>query len=255
MPNKIKYNVQYVQKVIILCYSILDYITNNWCETMIYIPAISLINFDIFQPLGVIFIIIVIVLLILLATTGILGYVLLKKNKLIFPKLFLYIMDNYFSILLKFFLIIGTEETFYKIGIELYNKYYAEDYKKASNKVMVLPHCLRDLKCPAKLGKDGIGCVFCKKCPLGDIIKAAEEKNIDVYIVPGSTFLKRILKEKKPDAVFGVACYSDLFHVMNYLSRKGIPTQGQLLLTDGCVCTTVDVKELLNNINETENNE
>ena len=46
----------------------------------------------------------------------IIGYVLLKKNRLIFPNLALFLMDNFHSILLRLFLLIGTEETFYRIG-------------------------------------------------------------------------------------------------------------------------------------------
>ncbi len=207
-------------------------------------------NIDLITIVGIISTIILLLLLILILTGGVLGYILLTKNKLILPKLFLYIMDNYHSILLKAYSLIGTEETFYRVGVELYNKYYEEDFKKAKKKVMVVPHCMRDLKCPAKLGRDGIQCVFCKLCPLGDIIKKANEKNIDLYIVPGSTFLKRVLKEKKPDGVFGVACPADLFYVMNSLSRKGMPCQGQLLLTDGCICTKLNIKELLDRMEE-----
>ncbi|HIQ38829.1 MAG TPA: DUF116 domain-containing protein, partial [Methanothermococcus okinawensis] len=70
------------------------------------------------------------------------------------------------------------------------------------------------------------------------------------YIIPGSTFIKRILKEKKPTGVFGVSCYRDLFYGMNYLSRKGIPVQGQPLLKDGCICTSVDVEELITRIRD-----
>ena len=77
----------------------------------------------------------------------IIGYVLLKKNRLIFPNLALFLMDNFYSILLRLFLLIGTEETFYRIGIEFYNKYYEDKFKKAKKRVLVLPHCLRDTRC------------------------------------------------------------------------------------------------------------
>jgi hypothetical protein len=56
------------------------------------------------------------------------------------------------------------------------------------------------------------------------------------------------VKEKNPDGVFAVACYNDLFHGMNSLSRKNIPIQGQLLMKDGCILTLVDVEELINRL-------
>ena len=175
----------------------------------------------------------------------IIGYILLKKNKLIFPNLALCLMDNLYSILLKLFLLIGTEDTFYRVGIEFYNKYYEDKFKKAKKRVLVLPHCLRDTRCPAKLTPNGVECIFCNRCKIAEIIKVANEKGYKVYIIPGSTFLKRILKEERPEAVFGVACNRDLFYGMNSLSRKGIPSQGQPLLRDGCINTLVDVDELI----------
>ena len=116
---------------------------------------------------------------VLLTAVG-LGYYLLKKNKILFPKLSLYITNNFYSILLRIFLIIGTEDTFYKVASEFYNKYYCEEFKKAKNKVLILPHCLRDLKCPGKLGPDGVECIFCGKCPIGEIIKVARITSYNV---------------------------------------------------------------------------
>uniref|UniRef100_A9A8D2 DUF116 domain-containing protein n=1 Tax=Methanococcus maripaludis (strain C6 / ATCC BAA-1332) TaxID=444158 RepID=A9A8D2_METM6 len=202
----------------------------------------------IFEYLGIISSILIVLAVLLLFTAIILGYYLLKKNKILFPKLSLYITNNFYSILLRMFLIIGTEDTFYKVASDFYNKYYCEEFKKAKNKVLILPHCLRDLKCPGKLGPDGVECVFCGKCPIGKIVKVAEENGYKTYVVPGSTFLKRVLKEKKPDGVFAVACHNDMFHGMNSLSRKNIPIQGQLLMKDGCISTLVNVEELISRL-------
>ncbi|WP_229701906.1 DUF116 domain-containing protein [Methanofervidicoccus abyssi] len=203
-----------------------------------------------FEFLGILSALIILFGFIIVLVSLVLGYFLVKKNKLILPTVFLYIMDNFHPILLKLCLMIGTEDTFYRIGIDFYNRYYYQPFKNAERKVLILPHCLRDIKCPAKLGVNGIECVFCERCLLGSIIKIARENNYEVYIVPGSTFIKRILKEKKPTGVFGVSCYRDLFYGMNYLSRKGIPVQGQPLLKDGCICTSVDVEELITRIKD-----
>ncbi|HIP84995.1 MAG TPA: DUF116 domain-containing protein [Methanothermococcus okinawensis] len=203
-----------------------------------------------FEILGIISALLILVGLAIVIITVILGYFLVKKNKLLFPQVFLYIMDNFHPILLKLCLMIGTEDTFYRIGIDFYNRYYYQYFKRAERKVLILPHCLRDIKCPAKLGINGVECVFCNRCPLGSIIKVARDNNYEVYIIPGSTFIKRILKEKNPTGVFGVSCYRDLFYGMNYLSRRGIPVQGQPLLKDGCICTSVDMEELLTRIRD-----
>jgi hypothetical protein len=210
-------------------------------------------GYGIFEYLGIIFAAILLIVLLITTVALTLGYFLVKRDKLLFPKILLYIANNFYSALLRVFLLVGTEDTFYKAGIDFYNRYYSNKFKKARNKVLVLPHCLRDLKCPGKLGLNGVECVHCGRCSIGDIIKVAEKNNYKVFIVPGSTFLKRVLKEHRPGGVFGVACYSDLFHAMNYLSRKGVPTQGQPLIKDGCVNTLVDVEELISRLSENSN--
>ncbi|ENN95745.1 hypothetical protein J422_06075 [Methanocaldococcus villosus KIN24-T80] len=200
----------------------------------------------ILEIIGLITVLIITLIIIATLTLLIVGYVLIKKNKILFPKLALFLLDNFYSILLRLFLFIGSEETFYRIGIEFYNKYYEDKFKSTNKKILILPHCLRDAKCPAKLSPNGIECVMCGKCVIGEILKRAKSLGYEVYIVPGSTFLKRILKNDS--GVFGVACYKDLFYGMNYLSRKSIPMQGQPLLKDGCLNTIVDVDELLNRL-------
>ena len=202
----------------------------------------------VFELLGIFLVIVLLLGFVVIVLALILGYFLVKRNKLLFPELFLYIMDNFHSMLLRIYLLIGTEDTFYKMGIDFYNRYYYNRFDNTKRKVLILPHCLRDLKCPAKLGVNGIRCVFCGRCTLDNIIKVAKDNNYDVYIVPGSTFIKRILKEKRPDGVFGVSCHRDLFHGMNYLSRKNIAVQGQPLLKDGCICTSLDLEDLLSKL-------
>ncbi|MGZ7136464.1 MAG: DUF116 domain-containing protein, partial [Methanobacterium sp.] len=63
------------------------------------------------------------------------------------------------------------------------------------------------------------------------------------FIIPGSTFLKKIVKENNFKAVLGVACYQDLNLAMMKLSD--FSCQGVALLKDGCVCTKVDSRAVL----------
>ncbi|MCS3900867.1 DUF116 domain-containing protein [Methanococcus voltae] len=204
------------------------------------------------QSLGIVALLILCVICTILTLAIFLGYVLMKRGIILLPRVSLYILNNYYPILLKFFLWIGTEYSFYNVAIDFYNKYYYKKFLESKRKVLILPHCLRDLECPAKLGKDGIKCIHCKKCPLGDLIKAGEECGyMATFIVPGSTFMKRLLRECKPDGIFAVACHVDLFMGMNGVSKLGIPVQGVLLLKDGCVCTIVDKEEVIRRLKET----
>ena len=112
--------------------------------------------------------------------------------------------------------------------------------------MIFLPHCLRAGDCKASLGKHGVECTFCGRCCIGLIKKEAEPLGYHVYIVPGSSFVEKILKEEKFKAVLGVACYEDLNLMMMKLER--FHPQGVLLSHDGCYQTRVNVEEVLNKI-------
>ena len=64
-----------------------------------------------------------------------------------------------------------------------------------------------------------------------------------VYIIPGSQFLKKILEKNKFKAILGVACYQDLNLCMMKVSKFSV--QGVPLLRDGCVNTKVDSRAVL----------
>ena len=200
---------------------------------------------DIIYIIGSITLIFIFFILLSIILISIVGIILIRKKKLIFPGLSIFLLDNFYPFILKFFIWLDCEELFYLIGIELYNKFYFNKFKEAKKKLLILPHCLRSNKCPAKLNSDGIKCLKCGKCIIGDIIEIAERFNFKTYIIPGSTFLKRIVAKDKPDAVFGVACCRDLFFGMNSLSRKNIIPQGLALLKDGCIETVVNKDELI----------
>ncbi len=196
----------------------------------------------ILETIGLLFIVSIVGFIIFSLILLIGVYLTLKRKSYPGKKFILFIVNYLSPILAKILKIINKEKDFCELIIKYYNKYY-EKYKKGK-KILFLPHCLRSLKCPARLSNIGVLCVSCGLCTIKDILKLARQKNYLVYIVPGSTFVKRIIKEIKPTYVFGVACYRDLFEVMNALSKKGLPVGGVLLEKDGCVETIVDLEKL-----------
>ena len=68
--------------------------------------------------------------------------------------------------------------------------------------------------------------------------------------MPGSSFVKKIVKEKEFKSVIGVACYSDLSQIMFILSDYY--PQGALLTKTGCFETKLDMKSLLKIMNSKE---
>ena len=209
---------------------------------------------EFYQIFGQIVFILAIVLLTLLSVTLILGKLLLKEDKLVFPKLLLFTVDMFYGIFKKFSENVGVDGKIVdQIGVEVRNKVNEKVYKdiEPQDKIVVLPHCLRSTECEANLETSGLVCNNCNRCVIGVIKNKAEEKGFKVFIIPGSTFLKKILEKNDFKAVLGVACYQDLNLSMMKLSK--FSCQGVPLLKDGCINTKVDVKAVFEKLGEIQN--
>ena len=202
--------------------------------------------YEFYQIFGQIVFIAGILILALLSVTLILGRILIKQEKLIFPRLLLFTIDVFYGLFKKFAGNVGVDEKIVdQIGVEVRNKVNEKSFNKIDDKdkVLILPHCLRSPKCEAKLDATGLHCTDCNRCVIGVLKDKAEDRGYNVFIIPGSTFLKKIAKENKFKAVLGVACYQDLNLAMTKLSK--FHCQGVPLLKDGCVCTKVDTRAVL----------
>jgi hypothetical protein len=77
------------------------------------------------------------------------------------------------------------------------------------------------------------------------IVSLAKLKNIPIYIVPGGELARRLVKEKQPRAIIGVACERDLLSGIKDLTADipviGIPN----IRPEGpCKNTRIDLREL-----------
>ncbi|MDO5849125.1 MAG: DUF116 domain-containing protein [Methanobrevibacter sp.] len=203
-----------------------------------------------YQFLGQLVVSLLILIAILIAIVLILGLILLKKNILIFPKTIVFLIDLLYTPIKKVLKIFKKDETIVDtIGIEARNRVNKEKFSEipAEETLIFLPHCLRHRDCEALLQETGLICTECGKCSIGAIQKKGIELGYKIYIVPGSSFVKKIAKEKKFKSVIGVACKSDLNQIMMLLSD--FHPQGALLKTTGCFETKVDMKSLLKIMN------
>jgi len=202
--------------------------------------------FDLYQILGQLVFIVGLALLALLSTALILGRMQIKEDRLIFPKLLLFTVDVFYGLFKKFSEQVGVDGKIVdQIGVEVRNKVNQKDFRKTKHedKILVLPHCLRNTECQATLETSGIICKNCNKCVIGVLKNKGEDMGYKVYIIPGSQFLKKIVEQNKFKAILGVACYQDLNLCMMNLSNY--PVQGVPLLRDGCINTKVDSRAVL----------
>lgn len=113
-----------------------------------------------------------------------------------------------------------------------------------AERVVFLPHCLRSAKCPAHLTPLGIKCLDCGKCGLGMATNALMEAGYQVFIIPGSTYIKRLLKRFHPRAMIGVGCLMEIKQFQEMARKISMTEMGVVMVSDGCVETSVEWDDL-----------
>lgn len=221
----------------------------------------ELLSQETFAVIGIIFFVLLAAFLLLLAAGIIFAYIAFTKRSVL---RFMYSRLGFFIIRLMLFILDllyvpsrkivsfvgGNEKMIDVVNIEMRNMLMKKRFSTVpySDRVIILPQCLRSLECPAKFSSiEGATCAGCKKCKIFKITEKAEEMGYKgVYIAPGGGFVKRILKEVKPKAVIGVGCPVEVYWGLLEVTSRGLLGQGQLLLRDGCVLTDVELDEVFN---------
>ncbi|MFB3764023.1 MAG: DUF116 domain-containing protein [Methanotrichaceae archaeon] len=109
-----------------------------------------------------------------------------------------------------------------------------------NERYIFMPQCARSTECPAKLTPEGIRCVSCGRCNIGKAKEIAEGLGYRFFVVPGSGFIKRIIKKHKPGAIVGVGCQMEIKEGLILCHSHDIPAIGVPLLQAGCVSTALD---------------
>jgi len=140
------------------------------------------------------------------------------------------------------------EETYDRVYVAIKNNALEKKVAKVNyeDRMILVPQCLRDPHdCEAELGEYGYKCNHCGRCMIDEIESIGEELGYDsLFIVPGSSIAKKLLKKKEPGAVIAVACHSELVEGFEASHVYGIPVQGIPLLRAGCLDTEVDLSEV-----------
>ena len=122
----------------------------------------------------------------------------------------------------------------------------AYEYVKKEDRIVLIPHCLRNAeKCIALIDDEGYHCEKCGACIIAEITQAAEDRGIKWYMVGGGSHAINIVKNARPRAVFGIACYDDAKLGVEKVGEYGIPTQAVLLSKAGCVNTEVEIDKVI----------
>ncbi|MFC1454990.1 DUF116 domain-containing protein [Candidatus Undinarchaeota archaeon] len=198
---------------------------------------------------GVVLILAIILVLIIFALMMVLW--MQKRNKLFFPKSILWLIYTLYIPVIFIGKSIGIDQdTIDTLCTEIRNKVDQPGFKKTKYKdrALFLPQCMRAPKCPATLTKNGIVCKHCGLCSIDPIKKKAEKLGYKVFVVPGGSFVERIIKRLKPHGIFGVACPKEVQMAEMSIHKKGLFFHAVPLSKAGCVNTEVDEDRVLDEL-------
>ncbi|KKH48128.1 DUF116 domain-containing protein [Methanosarcina sp. 1.H.A.2.2] len=122
---------------------------------------------------------------------------------------------------------------------------HASAFAKTKKRIILAPHCMRALDCPAHSTQTGIQCKSCGKCVFTQLKKDAEKYGYKVFILTGSSYVKNILKMEAADGILLIACDYEINKVMRALKGKKVITYGVTMENDGCFGTEVNYQKVL----------
>lgn len=203
---------------------------------------------NVFGILGVIIAVIFLLIVLLLFIAIILISYSAKTKKVFFPRFVLFVLDLLYHPLKILTEKVGLRKGYIDmISNDLKNFIHYKELSKIpfEDRILLLPQCLRKIDCPAILDSaKGFECKKCGKCGIGDIVSFCEERNIKVFIVPGGSFVKKVIKFARPKAIIGVGCHVELREASLVLDYLKIPGRGINLEIDGCIETNVNYEKI-----------
>ena len=128
----------------------------------------------------------------------------------------------------------------YMLEIELVNRIYREDFKRAEYKFALIAHCLRDFRPECRSVKGDIEAV-CRGCTEDCLIRLGsvllEKYGIKPYIsveMEQERLFRKLKQEHPSIGALGIACIPELAMGMRLCIRTGIPAVGIPLNANRC---------------------
>jgi hypothetical protein len=167
----------------------------------------------------------------------------IRKGRLYFPTLIRSGLVFFEGLMKAFFRLFGLEEReMLSFLIKLHNAMNTVDFERipVSERAVFIPQCLRSSKCPAHLTPEGLKCRSCGQCTVGEARMILEKLGYRIFIVPGSSFIKRMVKKYHPKALIGVGCLAEVKEGIDMADKIGLVAMGVVTIKEGCVETLVN---------------
>ncbi|MGA2122476.1 MAG: DUF116 domain-containing protein [Methanoregula sp.] len=171
----------------------------------------------------------------------------IRQKKLYFPKLIksgLVFLEGLMKAMFRF---LGLEDReMLSFFIKLHNSMNEPEFTRipVTERAIFMPQCLRSSQCPAHLTPEGLKCRNCGQCTIGETRVLLEQLGYKIFIVPGSSFIKRMVKKYRPKAIIGVGCLAEVKEGIDMADKMGLVVMGIVTLKEGCVETIVNWADL-----------
>lgn len=176
----------------------------------------------------------------------------IKTGKILFPNLIINGIIFFESPIKSIARLIGLDDARIDVFcITLKNRTMLNVFRKIpfNKRAIFLPQCLRSITCPATLSPEGIMCRNCGACGIARAKKEAEKLGYSFFVVPGSSFIVRMMKKYKPRAIIGVGCLCEIKEGLDMMHKYKMTAIGVVLETSGCVATTIDWEKFYEIVN------
>jgi hypothetical protein len=138
------------------------------------------------------------------------------------------------------------------IEVQSVNLLERRKFLQAKKRALFLPHCSRkymDSRCQAFFDASipSYTCAHCSDdCLINKADRLAKKKGYDVYILPGSSCIPKILKTNQYEGVVGVACGEEIRMSIGALDSMNVAGQAIPLIKNGCANTAFNMETLAN---------
>lgn len=172
----------------------------------------------------------------------------IRTGRLYFPKLIRSGLVFLEGLMKAFFRLLGLEDReMLTFLIKLHNAMNTAEFTRipVAERAIFIPQCLRSSRCPAHLTPEGLKCRSCGQCTIGEIRPILEKLGYRIFIVPGSSFIKRMVKKYHPKAIVGIGCLSEVKEGIDMADKMGLVVMGVVTLKEGCVETLVNWSDIV----------
>ena len=193
--------------------------------------------------IGQVTVIIIVAALIISFILVIISLYSIKTKKLYFPKLIKAGLVFLEGMMKAMFRLLGLEDReMLAFFIKLHNTMNAADFGRVpvAERAVFMPQCLRSSQCPAHLTPEGLKCKNCGQCSVGEARSLLERMGYRIFIVPGSSFIKRMVKKYRPKAILGIGCLAEVKEGIDMADKMGLVAMGVVTAKEGCVETLVN---------------